>query len=174
MSSSDPNSQPTNNEHFKNAQKFLQERSYLQASNSFAKAIQTNPRNPELYLLKSQASFHIPNFSQALRDLNEGLSVIDEANPDSNKNLLFKIRLLNMRSKVYKEMQEFTSAQNDADTVKNLLQQNELNGHISQILSLDHIDLNASSVNNDSSTKQEYFSAKVHKRFFNNPLVSLG
>jgi len=65
-----------------------------------------------------------------------------------------------MRSKVYKEMQEFTSAQNDADTVKNLLQQNELNGDFSQILSLDHIDLNASSVNNDSSTKQEYFSAK--------------
>ena len=161
MSSSDPTNQSHNTEHFKNAQKFLQERNYLQASNSFAKAIQTNPRNPELYLLKSQASFHIPNYSQALRVTNEGLTIIDEANSDSKKNLLFKIRLLNMRSRVYKEMQEFESAQNDADTVKNLLQQNELNGDFSQILSLDQIDLNASSVNNDSTTKQEYFSAKV-------------
>jgi len=162
MSSSDPTYtiQGENNEFLKNAQKSLQERNYLQASDFFRKALEINPRNPELYLLKSQASFHIPNFSQALRDINEGLTVINESSVENNKNLLLKIRLLNMRSRVYKELQEFANAQNDADTVKTLLQQNELNGDFSQILSLDQIDLNATNPN-DSTSKQEFFSAKV-------------
>jgi len=161
MSSSDPTAYEIqgNNEYLKNAQKSLQERNYLQASDLYRKALETNPRNPELYLLKSQASFHIPNFSQALRDINEGLTVIEESGVTNNKNLLLKIRLLNMRSRVYKELQEFASAQNDAETVKTLLQQNELNGDFSQILSLDQVDLNASSVN-ESTEKREFFSAK--------------
>jgi len=146
---------------FQLAQQHFKEKKYLQASLYYEKAIEKDPTNSEIYLLKSQCSYSLSNFEHALREVNSGLEKSETNSHNEDSSLILKVRLLHLRSQIYQEMKDFENAKKDKDRVKRILQANVQNHELSKVLEIEA--LNESSFKtNDASEHREYFSARVN------------
>ena len=147
-------------EYNKAAKQLIHEKNYQEAITILDKTLEEDPSNLETYLLRSQCAHGQTNFEQALQYLNKGLGNTAE-DPDNEKTTsILKLRLLNLRSQIHKELKNFEASQTDAEQVKNILQRNGQNGKLSQLLSLD-LQNGMQSNSGETSMNREYFSARV-------------
>ena len=111
---------------------FYDNNSYQKASLYLDKALDLKPPYPAIYYLKSECAVNLKDYKNALKTISEGLELIDNTNDRSGHDILYQIKFLHQRYKIYIAIDSNEKAQADLEQIKNLIMENYKSGAITQ------------------------------------------
>lgn len=151
MSSNDYHSYNSTLDDYNSALRCLKAKSYQRALIYLESLLEKDPYNLDGYLLKGQCELNLNDEGEAIKNVNQGLKIIESSHKEDDEFLIMKIKLLQMRSQIYEKLEIYGKAESDVNEIKLILKEKDKNGRISSGLSQDFPFANGHGIDNQEN-----------------------
>lgn len=112
----------------------LFDQNYIEQASLYAKiASEKGPTSPYINLLQSKCAYLLGDFKQALAYINIALDLVNAEPELKGDSTLFKIKVLEQRSRIYKQLKDLKGCKKDLEDIKTVVQKDLVGANIPQV-----------------------------------------